>query len=58
MKIDEAIRMLKDTNISIMCIAEELGFSDVKYFGVLFKKRMGITPASYRKKYREDDVEK
>lgn len=57
MKIDEATRMLKETNLSVMGIAEELGFSDVKYFDVLFKKRMGITPAGYRKKYRKDDAE-
>ena len=49
MKIEEAERMLRDTKISTTKIAEELSFSDVKYFGYIFKKQTGFSPAAYRK---------
>lgn len=49
MKIEEAERMLRDTKISTTRIAEELSFSDVKYFSSLFKKQTGLSPAAYRK---------
>ena len=53
LKIEEAQRMLQDTNLSPTRIAEELSFSDVKYFNSLFKKQTGYSPVAYRKKYHE-----
>lgn len=58
MKIEEASKMLVNTNISTVRIAEELGFSDVKYFGALFKKQTGYTPVNYRKAFKKDGVSK
>lgn len=52
-KIELAKDMLRNTNISIAQIAENLSFSDSSYFVKLFKKFEGITPSVYRRyKYR------
>lgn len=52
--IDEAIAeeaklLLKDSNLSIASIAEELQFSDQASFSKFFKKHTGFTPLSYRR---------
>ena len=53
LKIEEAKRLLSDTEMSISSISELLGFSEAKYFGVMFKKQVGISPAAYRKSDHE-----
>lgn len=50
MKIDEAKRLLKETELSVTEIAAKLGFSELKYFCALFKKQEGITPTVFRNK--------
>lgn len=49
MKIERAKHLLKSTNMPIVRIAYELGFSDAKYFNTTFKKCTGVAPGSYRK---------
>jgi len=48
MRLQEACRLLKSTNLSYSDIAYELGFTDQSYFIKQFKETMGITPAKYR----------
>ena len=47
-RIEESISLLSNTEMSIEEIALASGFANIKYFYVLFKKNMGITPAHYR----------
>lgn len=49
LKIDEAKRLLEDTEMTVVAISKELGFSDVKYFGSLFKNIVGMSPLEYKK---------
>ncbi len=49
LKINEAKNLLAETDMRITTISKELGFSDVKYFGALFKKTEGMTPSQYKK---------
>lgn len=49
LKIDYAKKRLRDTELSIGFIAEELGFYDAGYFGKFFKAHVGTSPLSYRK---------
>lgn len=49
LKVDEAKRLLADTEMSVSEISANLGFTEIKYFGALFKKITGITPTDYRK---------
>jgi AraC-like DNA-binding protein len=48
-KIREAIRLLKDSELNISEIAYNLGFSDPLYFSKYFKKEVGVAPLQYRK---------
>lgn len=48
-RINEAIYILENENISITDIALMVGFNDVNYFTKVFKKIKGITPSDYRK---------
>lgn len=48
-RIDNACRLLTDTNKKIMVIADETGYNDYCYFSKLFKKNKGVTPLEYRR---------
>ncbi len=48
LKIEEAKRLLIDTEMTVISISEMLGFSEAKYFGVTFKKQEGVSPQAYR----------
>lgn len=47
-RLDYALNMIQNTNKNILDIAQDLGFSSVSYFNVIFKKRYGITPLETR----------
>ena len=49
MRIEEAARLLEQTDWSVATVASYLGFSEAKYFGALFKKYTGVSPSGYRK---------
>lgn len=47
-RIEEAQRLLANTDYPIMEIAIACGFSDQSYFTKVFKKQTGLTPKQYR----------
>ena len=51
MKIEEAKRMLEEGDMSASAVSRELGFSEPKYFGALFKRLVGVSPAVYQKQH-------
>jgi len=53
LKIEWSKQLLEKTEISITQISDELGFSEPGYFIKTFKKFENITPALYRKYYKE-----
>ncbi|MDD3218944.1 MAG: AraC family transcriptional regulator [Lachnospiraceae bacterium] len=48
-RIEVAKRLLHTTNLSVLEVAMESGFSEGAYFGKIFKKKCGKTPGAYRK---------
>jgi AraC-like DNA-binding protein len=54
LRIQEARRLLETSALSCTDIAYETGFGDQSYFIKQFRKWMGITPAKYRKNFRQD----
>ncbi|RKI39118.1 AraC family transcriptional regulator [bacterium D16-51] len=48
-RISEAKKLLCSTNRSISEIGKCLGYSNLTYFGMVFKKYEGISPGQYRK---------
>lgn len=52
-RISLAKRLLDTTDLQIWEVAEKCGMDNVTYFGILFKKTVGITPLQYKKRDRD-----
>lgn len=50
-RINQACRLLIETNLTGSEIAYECGYTDVDYFRRIFKKYMGLTAKAYRQAY-------
>lgn len=48
-RIEEAKRLLSDSNMKVNQVSQQVGFDDEKYFSRLFKKTTGMSPADYQK---------
>lgn len=51
-RLEHAKQLLKKTNLQIIEIAAEVGFSSQSHFITLFKKQVGTTPLQYRKEFK------
>ena len=49
LRMEQAARLLRETNIKIVSVAEKVGIEDAHYFSSLFKRYMGTPPSLYRK---------
>ena len=47
-RIDKVCSLLRHSDLSVEQIARQVGISNTKYLFVLFKKRLGMTPAQFR----------
>ena len=54
LRINIASDMLTNSKLSISDISKYVGYEDSYYFSRLFKSRIGISPASYRKETKKD----
>ena len=48
LKLQRAKRLIKESDKSIGEIAKEAGYESQSYFGMLFKKHIGVTPKEYK----------
>lgn len=48
-RIQQSLKLLNSTNLSLAEIASRCGFSETNYFARIFKKFLGKTPKEYRK---------
>ncbi|MFO8012841.1 MAG: DNA-binding transcriptional regulator [Phycisphaerae bacterium] len=46
--LDRATHLLMETDLPTARVAEAAGFSSPSYFGKVFRRQMGVTPAGYR----------
>lgn len=51
-RMNNAKQLLRDTNLPIRLLAEEVGYRDVKYFSQQFTRLVGIKPSEYRRLYQ------
>lgn len=51
-RIERAQALLTSTDKPIVDISHDLGFCDQSYFGAVFRKLVGLTPATYRRRFR------
>ncbi|MBQ8144779.1 MAG: helix-turn-helix transcriptional regulator, partial [Butyricicoccus sp.] len=49
LRIKAARELLEETDETIACVAEHVGYRDVKYFSRLFQRMVGVNPSKYRK---------
>lgn len=48
-RIEKSKELLSGTKLQVYRIAKQVGYSNVDYFHIKFKKKTGISPATYRK---------
>lgn len=51
-RVEKAKALLTETDIKIVEIAQECGFSDQVHLNKFFTRVVGITPARFRKKFQ------
>ena len=51
-RLDVARDLLKNTNMSVVEVGVQVGYSDLAYFSRFFKKRLAQTPSEYRDSVR------
>lgn len=50
-RLEEAKQMLETGDLPVEAIANEAGYEDASFFGRLFRRRVGLTPAQYRLRF-------
>ncbi len=48
LRIEKSCSLLETTDLSVLQIATEVGYNDIKFFNKIFKKQLGITPRQFR----------
>jgi len=51
--LDEAARLLADTDMVIADICKEMGYANRSFFNKIFIKRYGVSPEQYRSQHKE-----
>jgi transcriptional regulator GlxA family with amidase domain len=51
LRLEEAKQMLESGNQPIEAIANEVGYEDAGFFSALFRRKVNLTPAQYRKRF-------
>lgn len=52
LRMQEACRLISKTDMTIACVASEVGYSDYAYFANKFKQYSNCLPSQYRKRVR------
>ncbi|KAA2286296.1 GlxA family transcriptional regulator [Arenimonas fontis] len=52
LRIEAAKRLLEESGSSVEAISAEVGYEDASYFRRLFRRRVGIGPADYRRMFK------
>jgi AraC-like DNA-binding protein/mannose-6-phosphate isomerase-like protein (cupin superfamily) len=53
-RIERAQALLARTDESMASISQQVGFCDQSYFGTVFRRTVGMTPATYRRRVRSN----
>lgn len=54
-RMDQASRLLIETNNKSYIIAKQVGYADSNYFSYVFKRRFGVSPSRYRTEHIESE---
>ena len=56
-RMEQASRLLIETDEKNYVIAKQVGYADPNYFSYVFKRRFGVSPVKYRTEQRESQAE-
>lgn len=51
LRLEEAKQMLESGELSVEAIAHEVGYEDAAFFSRLFRRKVGLTPSQYRRRF-------
>ena len=51
-RLEEAKQLLESGDLPVEAIAEAVGYQDASFFGRLFRRKVTLTPAQYRRRFR------
>ena len=51
LRLEEAKQMLESGDAPVEAVALEVGYQDASFFGRLFRRHVGLTPAQYRRRF-------
>ena len=51
LRVEESKQILETSDLPIEAVACEVGYEDASFFGRLFRRNVGLTPAQYRKRF-------
>lgn len=54
-RMEQASRLLLETNEKNYIIAKEVGYADPNYFSYVFKRKFGVSPSKYRAEHTESE---
>ena len=55
-RLDRAKQLLVETDFPVALVAEKIGFEHTEYLNIIFKKKVGLTPAQFRARSRIADA--
>lgn len=54
-KLEQAITLIKTTDLTFTEISDQIGFTTLRYFSTAFKQYTGLTPTQYKNKCRNEN---
>ncbi len=51
LRVEESKHLLETTDAPVEAVANEVGYADASFFGRLFRRKVGMTPAQYRRRF-------
>jgi transcriptional regulator GlxA family with amidase domain len=51
LRLEESKHMLETSELPIEAIVNEVGYEDTSFFGRLSRRKVGLTPAQYRRRF-------
>jgi len=52
LRLEETKQALESDDDAVEAVAQQVGYEDAAFFGRLFRRKVGVTPAQYRKRFR------
>lgn len=57
LRLEEAKQLLETTPMPVEAVAVEVGYQDASFFGRLFRRKVALTPAMYRRRFGALDAQ-